>query len=306
MKQYLDLLTRIFDEGVRKEDRTGTGTLSVFGHQMRFNLGDGFPLVTTKKVHAKSIIYELLWMLNGDTNVKFLQDNGVKIWNDWAKADYRPELGLPEGEIGPGYGEQWRAWPQSDPHHLRNCDGHPCECGASRATIDQISEIVGQIRDNPNDRRILLSAWNVGLIHKMKLPPCHLLAQFNVTKGRLSCHMYIRSWDVFLGGPFNIAQYAFLTHMLARSAKLAVGDLIVSSGDTHLYLNHLEQAREQLTRDPKPLPQLTIAARAQDIRARNHGYGQRTGTQTFIPFQYEDFILEGYHPHPVIKAPISV
>jgi thymidylate synthase len=311
VKQYLDLLSRILDEGVRKEDRTGTGTLEVFGHQMRFNLSYGFPLVTTKKIHTKSVIYELLWMLNGDTNVKFLQDNGVKIWNEWAQADYRPELGYPEGELGPVYGRQWRAWPDAAAHHLRTCDGHPCECGASGSTIDQIAEIVNLIRSNPNDRRMILSSWNVGMLHKMKLPPCHLLAQFNVTEGRLSCHMYIRSWDVFLGGPFNIAQYAFLTHMFARSTGLEVGDLIVSSGSTHLYVNHLDQAREQLSRKPMPLPRLTIVARGQNVRSRHHGKedlgdGQRAGSRPFIPFQYNDFTLEDYDPHPAIKAPISV
>jgi thymidylate synthase len=314
VKQYLDLLTRILDEGVRKEDRTGTGTLSVFGHQMRFDLADGFPLVTTKKVHTKSVIYELLWMLNGDTNVKFLQDNGVKIWNEWAQADFRPELGYPEGELGPVYGAMWRGWP-AEPRHLRNCDGHPCECGAaSRSSIDQIAEIVLQIRQNPNDRRIILSSWNVGLLHKMKLPPCHLLAQFNVTTAELSCHMYIRSWDVFLGGPFNIAQYAFLTHILAHSTGLGVGDLIVSSGDTHLYLNHLDQARQQLSRQPKALPRLMLADRGQSVLSHHHGgdispaevaLGYK-GYTVPVPFQYDDFVLKDYDPHPTIKAPISV
>lgn len=322
MKQYLDLLTRILDEGVRKEDRTGTGTLEVFGHQMRFDLAQGFPLVTTKKVPAKFVIYELLWMLNGDTNVKFLQDNGVTIWDEWAQADFRPELGYLEGELGPVYGRQWREWEGPSVLHRNGAPLAPDELvGTMGGTfalvshkIDQIAEIVDLIRQNPNDRRIILSAWNVGLIHRMKLPPCHLLAQFNVTKQRLSCHMYIRSWDVFLGGPFNIAQYAFLTHLFARSTGLQVGDLIVSSGSTHLYVNHLDQAREQLSREPRPLPRLEIAVRGQDIRSRKHGHphpgdGQHTGKPefiSFIPFQYADFVLEDYDPHPAIKAPISV
>lgn len=299
MKQYLDLLTRILDEGVRKEDRTGTGTLSVFGHQMRFNLGYGFPLMTTKKIHTKSVIYELLWMLNGDTNVQFLQDNGVSIWDEWARADYRPKLGYKDGELGPVYGAQWRAWPRGF------ADGYdPSDAG----DIDQIAEIVHKLKSNPQDRRIILSSWNVADIPRMKLPPCHCFCQFDVTEGRLSCHMYIRSWDVFLGGPFNIAQYAFLTHLFARSTGLEVGDLIVSSGDTHLYVNHLYQAREQLSRKPRTLPRLTIAARGQDVRSRQHGKEwtvQRTDIE-FIPFQYSDFVLEDYDPYPTIKAPISV
>lgn len=290
MKQYQDLLQHILDHGVRKENRTGTDTISVFGHQMRFNLADGFPLVTTKKMHIKSIIYELLWMLNGDTNVKFLQDNGVTIWDEWAQADYRAELGHEAGELGPVYGSQWRAWSSLD--------------GDESGAHDQIEDIVQKLKFKPNDRRIILSSWNVAAVGLMKLPPCHLLAQFGVTQGRLSCHMYIRSWDVFLGGPFNIAQYAFLTHMLAHSTGLGVGDLIISSGDTHLYVNHLDQVKRQLGRDPRPLPTLGIVVRGQSVTSRRHGYLESAAP--LIAFEYDDFVLHGYDPHPGIKADVAI
>lgn len=319
MKQYQDLLQHILDHGVRKENRTGIDTISVFGHQMRFNLADGFPLVTTKKVHIKSIIYELLWMLNGDTNVKFLQDNGVTIWDEWAQADYRPELGHEAGELGPVYGKQWREWQTFRPETKEECDlrhhahfdGGGGDEILTRASpfyeaepIDQIARAVDLIFHNPQNRRIIVSSWNVARVPEMKLPPCHLLAQFGVTQGRLSCHMYIRSWDVFLGGPFNIAQYAFLTHMLAHSTGLGVGDLIISSGDTHLYVNHLDQVKTQLSREPKSLPKLGIAVRGQNVTSRRHGY--RESPAPLIAFEYVDFVLHGYEHHPGIKADVAV
>lgn len=290
MNQYLDLLQLILAHGVQKRDRTGIGTIGVFGHQMRFNLAEGFPLVTTKKIHVRSVLYELMWMLNGDTNTKFLNDNGITIWDEWASAAYRPELGYSQGELGPVYGAQWRQW--------------------SRGSVDQISQIVDQLQHDPYSRRIILSSWNVADVPRMKLPPCHLLAQFNVNEGVLSCHMYIRSWDVFLGGPFNIAQYAFLTHMMAHTVEKPVGELVVTSGDTHLYSNHLEQAQTQLKREPRPLPQLRIAQRGQDIRARRHGCEipdqSRGAWGAVIPFEYGDFELVGYDPHPHIKADVAV
>lgn len=264
MQQYLDLLQHILDVGVKKEDRTGTGTLSVFGYQTRFNLQDGFPLLTTKKLHTKSIIYELLWFLNGDTNVGYLQDHGVRIWNEWADEN---------GDLGPVYGGQWRSW--------RTADGN---------TIDQISALIQQIRLNPNSRRLIVSAWNVGEIEQMALPPCHALFQFYVVEDRLSCQMYQRSADVFLGVPFNIASYALLTLMVAQVCELQPGDFVHTFGDVHLYLNHVEQARLQVTRQPFPLPQMKINRSVKDI----------------FDFQYEDFELVNYLAHPHIKADISV
>jgi len=264
MRQYLDLMRRILDEGVPKSDRTGTGTRSVFGHQMRFDLADGFPLVTTKKVHLKSIIYELLWFLRGETNVRFLNEHGVTIWDEWA--DER-------GELGPVYGSQWRSWP-----------------GRHGETIDQISEVVEQIRTNPDSRRLIVSAWNVADVTSMALPPCHLLFQFYVADGKLSCQMYQRSADVFLGVPFNIASYALLTMMMAQATDLAAGEFIHTFGDAHLYDNHLEQARLQLTREPRPLPALQLDPSVRSI----------------FDFEYEHFRLENYNPHPHIPAPIAV
>ena len=264
MKQYLDLLQRILDEGVRKTDRTGTGTLSVFGHQMRFNLEEGFPLLTTKKLHLKSIIYELLWFLRGDTNVHYLQEHGVRIWNEWADAD---------GELGHIYGYQWRSWPDY-------CGGH----------IDQIADVVDQIRQQPDSPRLIVSAWNVADQKRMNLPPCHLQFQFYVADGRLSLQLYQRSADTFLGVPFNIASYALLLQMVAQVCGLRAGDFVHTTGDTHLYLNHLEQARLQLTRTPRPLPRIILNPDVKDIFA----------------FRYEDFRLEGYDPWPHIPAPVSV
>lgn len=264
MKQYLGLISHVLENGTRKTDRTGTGTLSCFGYQMRFNLQDGFPLLTTKKLHLKSIIYELLWFLRGETNTRFLNEHGVSIWNEWA--DER-------GELGPVYGAQWRAW--------RSADGQP---------IDQIQRVIDQIRSNPDSRRLIVSAWNVGELEKMALPPCHLLFQFYVADGRLSCQLYQRSADVFLGVPFNIASYALLTMMLARICDLEAGDFVHTLGDTHLYLNHLEQARLQLSREPRPLPRMRINPRVRSI----------------FDFQYSDFTLEGYDPHPHIKAEVAV
>ncbi len=264
MKQYLDLMRRVRDTGVRKEDRTGTGTLSIFGHQMRFDLGEGFPLVTTKKCHLKSIIHELLWFLSGDTNVKYLQDNGVRIWNEWADAN---------GNLGPVYGHQWRSWPAADGRH-----------------IDQITQVVDQIRNTPDSRRMIVSAWNVGEIDNMALPPCHLLFQFYVADGRLSCQLYQRSADVFLGVPFNIASYALLTMMMAQVCGLAPGDFVHTFGDAHLYSNHLEQADEQLSRKPFPLPVMNINPEVRSI----------------FDFKYEDFELVGYEAHPHIKATVAV
>jgi thymidylate synthase len=264
MRQYLDLLQRILDEGVAKGDRTGTGTHSVFGHQMRFDLAEGFPMVTTKKVHLKSIVHELLWFLRGDTNVRYLNDNGVTIWDEWADA---------QGELGPVYGYQWRSW-----------------TGRNGESIDQISDVLEHIRTNPDSRRLIVSAWNVGDLPAMALPPCHLLFQFYVANGRLSCQMYQRSADVFLGVPFNIASYALLTMMVAQVTDLEPGEFVHTFGDAHLYDNHLEQARLQLTREPRPLPTMHIDSSIQSI----------------FNFQFEHFRLENYQPHPHIAAPIAV
>ena len=264
MKQYLDLLQRILDEGTDKDDRTGTGTRSVFGHQMRFNLEEGFPLLTTKKLHLKSIIYELLWFLQGDTNVRYLQEHGVRIWNEWADE---------QGELGPVYGYQWRSWPDYNGGH-----------------IDQISQVVDQIKNNPNSRRMIVNAWNVACVNDMKLPPCHLLFQFYVADGRLSLQLYQRSADTFLGVPFNIASYALLLQMMAQVTGLKAGDFVHTTGDTHLYLNHLDQARLQLTRTPRPLPRMVI----------------NPDVKSIFDFQYEDFQLEDYDPWPHIAAKVSV
>ena len=264
MKPYHDLLQHILDKGTVKRDRTGTGTKSVFGHQMRFDLAEGFPLVTTKKLHLKSIIHELLWFLAGDTNIRYLQQNGVNIWNEWADA---------EGNLGPVYGHQWRSWPAPDGRH-----------------IDQISELIGQIRRNPDSRRLIVSAWNVADIGKMKLPPCHCLFQFYVAEGRLSCQLYQRSADVFLGVPFNIASYALLTMMVAQVTELKPGEFIHTFGDAHLYLNHVEQALTQLTRQPRALPRMEINPAVKEI----------------FGFRYEDFQLVGYDPYPHIAAPVAV
>ena len=264
MQQYLDLMRHVRDTGTVKSDRTGIGTVSVFGHQMRFDLSDGFPLVTTKKLHLRSIIHELLWFLSGDSNIAYLKDNGVSIWDDWANED---------GDLGPVYGVQWRSWPTPD--------------GRS---IDQISQIMQQLRETPDSRRILLSAWNVGEIENMALPPCHCLFQFYVADGKLSCQLYQRSCDIFLGVPFNIASYALLTHMLAQQADLAVGDFVWTGGDCHLYSNHLEQTDEQLVRLPLPLPRLAIKRRPDSI----------------FDYQFEDFEILNYESHPHIKAAIAV
>ncbi len=264
MQQYLSLLRHIREHGVRKTDRTGTGTLSVFGHQMRFDLEQGFPLVTTKKVHLRSIIYELLWFLRGETNVRYLHDHGVTIWDEWANED---------GELGPVYGRQWRSWPTPDGKF-----------------IDQISRTVDLIRRNPDSRRILVSAWNVGELESMALTPCHALFQFWVAEGRLSCQLYQRSADFFLGVPFNIASYALLTHMFAQQCDLKVGEFIWTGGDCHLYLNHLEQADEQLRRSTFPLPRLKITKRPPSI----------------FEYEFEDFQILGYESHPHIKAPVAV
>ena len=264
MRQYLDLLRKVRDTGVEKHDRTGTGTRSIFGHQMRFDLGAGFPLVTTKKLHVKSIIYELLWFLRGDTNVRWLQEHGVTIWDEWADA---------RGELGPVYGHQWRSWPRGD-----------------GGTIDQIANLIAAIKTNPDSRRLIVTAWNPADIPAMALPPCHCLFQFYVAEGRLSCQLYQRSADVFLGVPFNIASYALLTLMVAQVTGLKPGEFIHSLGDAHLYLNHLAQADEQLSRTPYPLPALRLNPAVSDIFA----------------FAYEDFTLENYQSHPAIKAPIAV
>lgn len=264
MKQYLELLQRIQTEGVKKGDRTGTGTLSVFGHQMRFNLADGFPLVTTKKLHLKSIIHELLWFLKGDTNVHYLQENGVRIWNEWADEN---------GDLGHVYGYQWRSWPDYN--------------GQS---IDQIREVVRQIKEDPDSRRIIVSAWNVADLNHMNLPPCHLLFQFYVAEGKLSLQLYQRSADTFLGVPFNIASYALLLQMMAQVTNLQPGEFIHTTGDTHLYLNHLDQARSQLSRTPRPLPQMHI----------------NPDVKSIFDFRYEDFELVGYDPWPHIAAQVSV
>lgn len=264
MQQYLDLMARVRREGVRREDRTGTGTLSVFGHQMRFDLAAGFPLVTTKKVHLKSIIHELLWFLAGDTNVEYLNRNGVSIWNEWADA---------AGELGPVYGAQWRNWPDGRGGH-----------------IDQLAQIIEQIRTAPDSRRHIVSAWNVAALPEMALAPCHCLFQFYVAEGRLSCQLYQRSADIFLGVPFNIASYALLTLMLAQVTDLQPGEFIWSGGDCHLYLNHLEQADQQLARAPRPLPRMLLNPEVRDLFA----------------FRYPDFRLDGYDPHPGISAPIAI
>lgn len=264
MKQYLNLLNRILTEGTKKTDRTGTGTISIFGHQMRFNMEDGFPLLTTKKLHLKSIIHELIWFLQGDTNIKYLQENGVRIWNEWADEN---------GELGPVYGHQWRSWPDYD-----------------GGTIDQIQNVVDLIRHHPDSRRMIVSAWNVAEVKDMALPPCHTLFQFYVAEGKLSLQLYQRSADTFLGVPFNIASYALLLQMMAQVTGLKAGEFIHTTGDTHLYLNHLEQAKLQLTRTPRPLPIMKLNPDVKDI----------------FSFKYEDFQLEGYNPWPHIKAEVSV
>jgi thymidylate synthase len=264
MQQYLDLLRRVRTEGVAKADRTGTGTLSVFGHQMRFDLADGFPLVTTKKLHVKSIIHELIWFLAGDTNVGYLKANGVRIWDEWAR---------PDGSLGPVYGKQWRSWAAPDGR-----------------VIDQISDAVATLKSNPDSRRIIVSAWNPADIPDMALAPCHCLFQFYVAEGRLSCQLYQRSADVFLGVPFNIASYALLTMMMAQVTGLQPGDFVHTFGDAHLYANHLAQAEEQLARTPRALPRMTI----------------NPGVRSIFAFRYEDFALEGYDPYPHIAAPVAV
>ncbi|MSQ58210.1 MAG: thymidylate synthase [Betaproteobacteria bacterium] len=264
MRPYLDLMQRILGEGVRKSDRTGTGTLSIFGPQMRFDLSQGFPLVTTKKLHLKSIIHELLWFLKGDTNIAYLKEHGVSIWDEWADD---------KGDLGPVYGYQWRSWPAPDGSH-----------------IDQISDLIAQIKRNPDSRRLMVCAWNVADIPRMKLAPCHALFQFYVAGGKLSCQLYQRSADFFLGVPFNIASYALLTLMVAQVCDLEPGEFVHTMGDTHLYLNHLRQAREQLSRTPRPLPRMRLNPEVKDI----------------LGFRYEDFTLEGYEPHAAIRAPVAV
>ena len=264
MRQYLELMQHVLDQGHQKSDRTGTGTVSVFGHQMRFDLSQGFPLVTTKKCHLKSIIHELLWFLQGSTNIQYLKDNGVSIWNEWADAN---------GELGPVYGYQWRSWPAPDGRH-----------------IDQISQVIDQIKRTPDSRRLIVSAWNVADVDKMKLPPCHTFFQFYVADGKLSCQLYQRSADIFLGVPFNIASYALLTLMVAQVCGLKPGDFVHTLGDAHIYLNHLDQTREQLARAPRALPTMKVNPDVQNI----------------FDFKYEDFALEGYDPYPAIKAPVAV
>lgn len=264
MQQYLNLLQHVLDVGEDKGDRTGTGTRSVFGHQMRFDLSEGFPVLTTKRLHLRSIIHELLWFLAGDTNVKYLQDNGVRIWNEWADEN---------GDLGPVYGHQWRSWPAAD-----------------GSTIDQITQLLDQIKNNPNSRRLIVSAWNVADVDNMKLPPCHCLFQFYVANGKLSCQLYQRSADIFLGVPFNIASYALLTHMIAQVTNLEVGEFVHTLGDAHLYSNHMDQAREQLTRTPKALPQLKLNANVDDLFA----------------FTFDDIELVGYEADDNISAPIAV
>ena len=264
MKQYHDLLQHILDKGIQKEDRTGTGTISVFGYQMRFDLNDGFPCITTKKVHMRSIIHELLWFLKGDTNIQYLKENNVSIWDEWADKD---------GNLGPVYGSQWRSWPCADGRQ-----------------IDQITTIISQLKNNPDSRRIIVSAWNVGEIENMALPPCHAFFQFYVADGKLSCQLYQRSADTFLGVPFNIASYALLTLMVAQVCNLKPGDFIHTLGDAHLYSNHIEQANLQLTRDFRPLPKMKINPEVKDI----------------FEFKYEDFELENYDPHPHIKAAVAI
>ena len=264
MKQYLDLLRHIRENGVMKEDRTGTGTQSVFGYQMRFNLADGFPLLTTKKVHLKSIIYELLWFISGDTNIKYLKDHGVTIWDEWADAD---------GNLGPVYGHQWRSWPAPDGR-----------------TIDQLSQVIDTIKRNPDSRRMLVTAWNPGEVDNMALPPCHCLFQFYVADGKLSCQLYQRSADVFLGVPFNIASYALLTMMIAQECGLQPGEFVHTTGDTHIYKNHFDQVALQLSREPRKLPVMKL----------------NPDVKSVFDFKYEDFTLEGYDPWPAIKAPVAV
>ena len=264
MRQYLDLMRHVLEHGLTKTDRTGTGTISVFGYQMRYDLSAGFPLVTTKKCHLRSIIHELLWFLQGDTNIQYLKDNGVSIWDEWADAN---------GNLGPVYGYQWRSWPTADGRH-----------------IDQIKQVIDQIKNTPDSRRMIVSAWNVGEVEKMKLPPCHAFFQFYVADDKLSCQLYQRSADIFLGVPFNIASYALLTMMVAQVCGLKLGDFVHTLGDAHLYSNHLEQTREQLSRAPRPLPSMRLNPGVTDI----------------FDFKFEDFTLEGYDPHPAIKAPVAV
>jgi thymidylate synthase len=264
MKQYLELMQKVLDEGTPKNDRTGTGTLSIFGHQMRFNLQDGFPLVTTKRCHLRSIIHELLWFLQGDTNIAYLKENKVSIWDEWADE---------QGNLGPVYGKQWRAWPTPDGRH-----------------IDQITTVINQIKNDPDSRRIIVSAWNVGELDKMALAPCHAFFQFYVADGKLSCQLYQRSCDIFLGLPFNIASYALLVHMMAQQCCLDVGDFVWTGGDTHLYSNHLEQTRLQLSREPRALPKLVIKRKPDSL----------------FDYRFEDFEIEGYDPHPAIKAPVAI
>ena len=264
MQQYLQLMRHVIDHGHRKSDRTGTGTISVFGYQMRFDLADGFPLVTTKRCHLKSIIHELLWFLQGDTNIGYLQQNGVSIWDEWADAD---------GNLGPVYGQQWRSW-----------------TAANGQKIDQLKQVIEQIKKTPDSRRMIVSAWNVGDLERMKLPPCHALFQFYVAQGHLSCQLYQRSADIFLGVPFNIASYALLTLMIAQVCDLLPGEFIHTLGDAHLYMNHLEQAHEQLKRQPKPLPSMKL----------------NTGIRDILQFRYDDFTLEDYDPYPAIKATVAV
>jgi thymidylate synthase len=264
MRQFLDLLQRVLDEGVTKDDRTGTGTRSVFGHQMRFDLAAGFPLVTTKKLHVKSIVHELLWFISGDTNIGYLNENGVRIWDEWADEN---------GDLGPVYGKQWRSWAAPDGR-----------------VIDQLAQVVAAIRSNPDSRRLIVTAWNPADVDEQALPPCHCLFQFYVADGRLSCQLYQRSADIFLGVPFNIASYALMTQMVAQVSGLAAGDFVHTFGDAHLYLNHLDQARLQLTRQPRPLPKMTI----------------NPETHSLFDFVYDDFSLAGYEPHPHIKAAVAV
>ena len=264
MKQYLDLLSHVKKNGIKKEDRTGTGTLSVFGYQMRFNLADGFPLLTTKKIHLKSVIHELLWFLSGETNIKYLKDNSISIWDEWADTN---------GDLGPVYGHQWRSWDT-----------------ASGESVDQIAQLIDQLKNNPDSRRLIVSAWNVGAIAEMKLPPCHAFFQFYVAEKKLSCQLYQRSADIFLGVPFNIASYALLTMMVAEVSNLEYGEFVHTLGDAHIYINHLDQVNEQLERAPKPLPQMKINRKIKNI----------------FDFKYDDFELIGYDPYPLIKAPVAV
>ncbi len=264
MKQYLDLLSHVKKNGIKKEDRTGTGTLSVFGYQMRFNLADGFPLLTTKKIHLKSVIHELLWFLSGETNIKYLKDNSVSIWDEWADTN---------GDLGPVYGHQWRSWDT-----------------ASGESVDQIAQLIDQLKNNPDSRRLIVSAWNVGALVEMKLPPCHAFFQFYVAEKKLSCQLYQRSADIFLGVPFNIASYALLTMMVAEVCNLEYGEFVHTLGDAHIYINHLDQVNEQLERAPKPLPQMKINRKIKNI----------------FDFKYDDFELIGYDPYPLIKAPVAV